>query len=617
MLDLRNEFIMATVKTGYGNKEGFITPKHLNFYKARSKHIGAIIPEPLYLDKGLRELPTQIGIDTDDKLIGLKELTDVIHQNRAKAIAHLNHPGRMVNPKIPGNYCVSSSDKVCENGGAIPTALDNYGMEKIKNLFTEAAIRAEKSGFDYIEIQFGHGYLFGQFISKDVNDRKDQYGGSFENRIKFPLEVLDAVKQVTNLGIIARISGDEMTPKGIKIDEMQKFSKILAKKGISAIHVSAGTACSTPPWFFQHMFVPKEKTWQLADKIREVVTIPVIYVGQINEFKDIDKIKLQSKNSFIAVGRPLVADPDFVGKYLGKVKGNLRPCLACSEGCLGGVKSGKGLGCTVNPLVGKEYYVLEKTQNPKNIAVIGGGLAGMTAALTLKQRGHEVKIFEKKKLGGQFNLAHLPPHKHSLIKLVQYLTKEIADHAIEIIYKEAITDDLAKYDEIVIATGSVPQIAPIEGLKEYFWAEVLEEHNIPKNTKSLVIGGGLIGTEIASMLLSKANKVIMVEMMDEVARGMEMIERKLTLKALKNKDVNIFTNTRVKKISGKKVYIEGDGFKKTLKDIDLIILATGMKSYNPFSNGILNKRIYIVGDANKVGKAQDVIEDAFQTANTI
>ncbi len=617
MIILKNEFIMATVKTGYGNKDGVVTQKHLNFYKARSNYIGAIIPEPLYIDKGLRELPTQMGVDTDEKLAGLKELTDSIHQFGAKVIAHLNHPGRMANPIVPDNYFVSSTDKACENGGAVPVALDLEGLKKIKKLFASAAVRAEKAGFDYLEIQFGHGYLFAQFIAATVNDRKDEYGGSFENRIKFPLEVLEAVQKATNLEIIARISGDDMTPKGIKIAEMQKFAIILARKGVGAIHVSAGTACATPPWFFQHMFVPKGKTWQLADKIREVIDIPVIYVGQINEFKDIDSIKEKAKNSFIALGRPLVADPDFVGKYLGKVKENLRPCLACSEGCLGGVKSGQGLGCTVNPLVGKEDFVMKKTQNPKKIAVIGGGLAGMTAAITLKQRGHEVVLFEKNKLGGQFNLAHLPPHKHSLIKIIQYLTKEIRDHKITVICKEAKAADFAKYDEILIATGSTPQIAPIEGLKDYFWAEVLEEHNIPINTKSLVIGGGLIGTEVANLLLSKGNKVVMVEMMDEVARGMEMIERKLTLKALQNENVNIFVNTSVTKISGKKVSIEGDGLKQILEDIDHIILATGMKSYNPFNKNVFDKPVHKIGDANKVGKAKDAIESAFQVANLI
>lgn len=617
MISLRNEFIMAPVKTGYSDKSGIVTKKHLNFYSARSKHVGAVIPEPLYLDKGLRELPTQMGIDADDKIEGLKSLTGEIHKHGAKAIAHLNHPGRMANPKIPYNYFVSSTAKACENGGATPVVLDKDGIIKVKTLFVEAAIRAEKANFDYLEIQFGLGYLFAQFISKAVNEREDEYGGSFANRIKFPLEVLEAIQKATNLDIIARITGDEMTPKGFKADEMQEFAKILEEKGVSAIHVTAGTACSTPPWYFQHMFVPKGKTWQLADSIREKINIPVIYVGQINEFEDIEKIKSKEGNNFIALGRPLISDPDFVGKYLGQVDGNIRPCMACSEGCLGGVKSGKGLGCTVNPLVGKEDLVINKTSKPKNIAIVGGGLAGLTAAITLKQRGHKATLFEKEKLGGQFNLAYLPPHKQSLKKIVTYYEKEIRDNKIEVINKEAKGKDLDKYDEIIIATGSVPAIAPINGLKEYSWAEILEEKNIPENKRTLVVGGGLIGTEVANKLLSKGNKVFLVEMMDEVARGMEMIERKLTLMALQNDNVEIFVKTAVKKISGKEVMIEGDNFSKTLENIDHIILATGMKPHNPIGQNGYEKPIHIIGDADKVGKAQDAIENAFETVINI
>lgn len=185
-------------------------------------------------------------------------MTNTIHQGGSKAKAHLNHPGRMVNPKIPSNYFVSSTAKACENGGAMPTVLDFVGLEKVKNLFVQTSIRAKKAGFDYIELQFGHGYLLSQFISKAVNNRKDEYGGSFENRIKFPLE------------IIARISGDEMTPNGNKIDEMQEFSKILAKKGVNAIHVSAGTACSIPPWFLQHMFALKPKLGNWLIKLEKL-----------------------------------------------------------------------------------------------------------------------------------------------------------------------------------------------------------------------------------------------------------------------------------------------------------------------------------------------------------
>jgi len=159
MMNLKNPFIMAPVKLGYSDTSGEVKEKHIEFYSLRSRDIGAVAVEPLYLDKGLREIPTQLGIDSDQKIEGLKRLADVIHKNGAQVIAHLNHPGRMANPKIPGNYFVSSTDKPCENGGAAPKAITEQDMDSIKNLFKSASIRAKEAGFDIIELQLGHGYL--------------------------------------------------------------------------------------------------------------------------------------------------------------------------------------------------------------------------------------------------------------------------------------------------------------------------------------------------------------------------------------------------------------------------------------------------------------------------
>ncbi len=193
MLPLKNQFIFAPIKTGYSNGSGVVTDRHLAFYKRRSQYLGAIIPEPFFLDKGLRELPTQMGIDDDKKMEGLKKLVDTIHQSDTKAIAHLNHPGRMANPKIQGNYFFSSTDRPCENGGATPKRMERKDIKNAVDLYVKAATRAKKAGFDIVELQFGHGYLLSQFLSPFVNDRSDEFGGSFENRIKFPLEIFQSL----------------------------------------------------------------------------------------------------------------------------------------------------------------------------------------------------------------------------------------------------------------------------------------------------------------------------------------------------------------------------------------------------------------------------------------
>lgn len=616
MLQLRNEFIVPPLKLGYTTGDGKVNKRHLDFYGQRSKYAGAVVIEPFYLDKGLRELPTQLGIDSDDKLEGLKELNDLIHRYGAKTIAHLNHPGRMAHPKIPGNYFWSSTGKACENGGATPVAMDRHMMDKVTGLFTETAQRAEKADFDFIELQLGHGYLMAQFLSPAVNKREDEYNGSLENRARFPLEVLQAVKNAVNIPVIARISGEEMMPGGFGLEEMRLFSRMVEKTGVAALHITAGSVCSTPPWFFQHMFIPKGKTWQLASEIKKEVSIPIIYVGQINTFEDIKTLKKEHRAEFIAVGRALVADPDFIGKYQGKVEGNVRPCLACSEGCLGNVKQGKGLGCVVNPTVNTTLGLPQPADRKKQIAIVGGGLAGLQAAVTLSERGHNVTLYEKGELGGQFNLAHLPPQKNSLKKIVDFYKKEIERLPVKVIYEEATAEKLKKasYDEVVMATGAIPVIPPIEGLTEYYWTEFLKDDQLPENQKVLIIGGGLIGVEMASKLVDNGNKVIIVEMLDEVARGMEILERKFTLNKLKEKKVEIFTGLKARKVEGSKVTLENKEHKTLeINGVDKIIISTGMRSYIPFEKDGL-PGFYKIGDAQQPRKAEDAIREGYSLA---
>lgn len=618
MKKLKNQFIFAPIKLGFC-KDGKVNERHLAFYKQRSEFLGAIIPEPLYIDKGLREIPTQLGIDDDDKISGLKKITALLHKTNTQAIAHLNHPGRMANPKIPENYFVSATQKACENGGATPEKLDEKGMEKVIDLFVQAAKRAEKAGFDIIELQFGHGYLLAQFLSPKVNDRNDEFGGSFENRTKFPLQVLTAVKDSVELPIIARISGDEMMEDGIKLPEMIEFSKLLKINGIAAIHVSAGTVCSTPPWYFQHMFVPKGKTWEFARKIKKEAEIPVIAVGQINEHKDLDFLLQDKQLDYLAIGRALVADPDFLGKYLGKCTGEFAPCLACAEGCLGGVKSGKGLQCLVNPEVGKESEEFQPAKEPKKIAVIGGGLAGMEAAMILAKRGHSVDLYEKKTLGGQFIYAPLTPNKKSMKKLIPYFEKELETRKVHIQKKMVETyEEIADYEIVILATGSQPTVPSIEGLENFSWAEILLPENLPSDKNVLIIGGGLIGVDIATALIPKNNKVTIVKRTTDFGEDMEMLAKKLSLAIMKKNNTHFSDHTHIKKIDGKTVFAEKNGKPITFEDIDLIVVSTGMKSYNPLQKKLTGKiPTFIIGDAKKIGNAQDAISSGYEIAKTI
>lgn len=613
----KNKFIMAPLKLGYcHNKDGFVNERHIDFYKKRAKHLGAVILEPLYIDNRLRENPFQLGIDNDDKIVGLAKIVKLLHETNTKAIAHINHPGRMANPAIPNSYSWSASSIPCPTTGVAPIEMTREMMDDAKGLIIAAAQRAEKAGFDMVEIQAGYGYLLMQFLSPATNHRTDEYGGSLVNRMRYPLEVIGDTIQNIKIPVMCRVTADEMLSNGFSLDEAIVFAKEMEKAGVSLIHVTTGSACTSPPWFYQHMFTQKGKTWKDAYELKKVLSIPVVFHGRIGSAEDISFIEKNYKAEYVALGRSLVADENFVGKILGVIHEPVRPCLACSEECLGGVRSGKGLGCVVNPTVNKQKELLEAPAiTPKRIVVVGGGLAGMQAAVTLKKRGHSVVLFEKSKLGGQFNLAYLPPKKEGLEKIIDYYIELVNHLKIEVRIEEATADTIEGLNPelVIMATGSTPAVPAIEGLNRYHWAEILQ--NPPEDSKVVIIGGGLIGTELASSLVDKNNQVIIVELLDEVARDMEMLERKLTLQKLTDKGVTILTKHKVVKIEQDKVVVlSNDEEEKQITNVDHIIVSTGMKPYKPFKPKIPT---IFIGDANKPAKAADAIHSAFELACSI
>jgi 2,4-dienoyl-CoA reductase-like NADH-dependent reductase (Old Yellow Enzyme family)/thioredoxin reductase len=619
-IKLRNNFLMSAVKTGYGNGDGKITDRHIAFWDKRSKHVAAVIFEPFYIDRRVRELPTQIGIDSDEKIDDHKKLVETVHKNGAKAIAHLNHPGRMANPKIPGNIYVSSSDIQCPNGGQKPYSLSLEEIKTVQRQYIDAAIRAEKAGYDLIELQFGLGYLIAQFLSPATNKRNDSYGGSIENRIRFGLEILRGIKSEINLPVIVRISGDEKILGGLTIEDSILIVKIIEEENVAAIHVTSGNVCESAAWYYQHHFIPKGATWQLSKKIKENTYLPVIAVGQITEPADVETILNEKMADYVSIGRALIADPDFVGKCLHLVEGDIRPCSSCLTGCLGRIKIGKGLQCEINPEVGRELEPLIPAGNKKSYAVVGGGMAGMEAAITLLGRGHKVTLYEKNKLGGQFNFAPLPSQKSSLQKQIDYLKNQL--HGISIVNKEAKPEDLigGYYHGVVLAVGSKPFIPPIDGLKEYKWAEILFQTSIPQNKKVLIIGGGLIGVEIANTLVEYGNKIIIIEMLEDIARDMEMVTRKLNIDKLEKNGVTVYTETKIKRISGSSVFLKRRNAFDDLRidNIDVFVVAAGMRPDNQLFSELENKiPLYAVGDADKVGDVVSAVQSAYFTCKEL
>ena len=299
------------------------------------------------------------------------------------------------------------------------------------------------------------------------------------------------------------------------------------------------------------------------------------------------------------------------------MSGNIRPCLACAEGCHGGVKSGQGLQCLVNPEVGRGTEVYELARQPKHFAIIGGGIAGMEAAIILKKRGHGVDLYEKNRLGGQFNLAPLTPNKKSMGRLVPYFVERLKKYGINIIFKEVTKADiLTGYDGVIFATGSEPKIPVIPGLDKFYRADILLRKNLPENQKILIIGGGLIGVDIATALIPLNNKVIIVKRTTDFGEDMEMIAKNLSLKIMRDSGTVFSDHTNIKKVEGKTVFAEKNGEDIRFDDIDTIVVSTGMTSYIPFKPEF-KIPVYYTGDAREAGNAQSAIYNAYKLALTL
>jgi len=285
----------------------------------------------------------------------------------------------------------------------------------------------------------------------------------------------------------------------------------------------------------------------------------------------------------------------------------------------GGVKSGQGLQCLVNPEVGQESDIVKKAKNFRKFAVVGGGLAGMEVGITLRKRGHSVDLYEKDKLGGQFNLAPLTPNKKSMALLVPYFIEEVKNNDVNVIFKEVTASEIiSKYDSVILATGSIPSVPQITGLDKFYGADILLEQNLPRDKIVLIIGGGLIGVDIATAIIPLNNQVIILKRTSDFGEDMEMIAKNLSLKMMQEKGTIFSDHTLIKKIEGNTVFAERNGEYIQFNDIDIIVVSTGMKSYNPLEKEIKNKMpVYVIGDARHPGNAQDAIGDAYKTAKNL
>jgi 2,4-dienoyl-CoA reductase-like NADH-dependent reductase (Old Yellow Enzyme family)/thioredoxin reductase len=629
-LALPNRIVMTTVKLGYSNLSGEVTDRHKAFYMRRAiGGVGLITTEPLFIHPNGREIPTQLGVHEDALIPGLKNLTDSVHAAGGLVMAHINHAGRAANPKlIAAEDLVSASEVLCPSNQVMPRALRLDEIEQIEFAFGKAAHRIRHSGFDAIEIPFSHGYLIHQFLSPHTNRRKDKYGGSFENRFRFGSEIMDIVRSQVgdNFPIIVRMNATDYVEGGLEIADALNLAKRLEHAGANALSITSGTMCESVPFCLYPTGTPKHNLLPMSARIRETTDLPVIVAGRIRTPEIARQALLDGQADLIGLGRPLLADPDWVRKTEKGDEQAILLCAACHQGCLAQLRKGVGTGCVFNPLTGHEHDLkIEPSDQPKEIVVVGAGLAGLESATVAAQRGHKVTLYEQEnRVGGQFNLAAKAPHKEEFLDIVQQKELIAGRVGVDIHLGTRVTKEMLKNtqsDVIILATGGIPLETHFPGLEDSNWllaADVLDGAASVNSRTAFVIGGGMVGLETADFLASMDLKVTLVEMLEDIGGDMDILAKTMLIKRLKEAEVDIFTRTKVIRIEKDSVIVQ-QAHREVELPFETIVIATGICANRELPDAFQNSEleVHVIGDAVEPRKAINAIQEGFNVGNMI
>lgn len=675
-VEIKNRIVMAPMCMGFGQYNGCATETMMDYYEERAKGgVGLIFTEITRINDitGASSFG-QLGMSHDYQIPALREMADRIHKHNCKIMVELHHPGRQnlglmigtvpicnIGSKLMGNLytkiltqaVIPQGKKLqdkhivprtvapskCERSKMSDSVNRELSVNEIKRIicqFIEGAVRVKKAGCDGVELHAAHGYLIQQFLSPNTNKRTDQYGGSLENRMRFLLEIIDGIR--SNCGkdfpIVVRLTVDEMyseigqNGKGYNLEEGIKMAKILSDKGIDAIDVSSAAYDTFNYWLEPTTFTPGWRKY-LASEVKKVVDIPVIAANLIRSPKQAEMQLEEGTQDFISLGRPLIADPHWPNKVKSGNENLIKRCvccLYCFESMMKGAYKYTHGNCSVNPFVGRENVSLKQNGNGRKVLIIGAGCAGLTAAELLSKRGFDVTVLEKEsKQGGQLNLASKPPHKEKINWVCEDLLSNAINSGAKVLFDiKADKNIIASYSpEIVITATGGNAIHPksFNGDNVVTVTQVLNGSIDISNKKVAVIGSGMTGLETSELLVSKGNKVTVVEMADKIAPGAWFQQLDDALPVLEKAGTEFLTSHKLLSVSSSGIELENLKEKKAVAiKVDLVVLSLGVRSDNSLYNVIKNSdsyKVYNIGDSNKIGRIANATESAYQLVMNI
>lgn len=624
-MTVANRFVMSPMGNNFANTDGTMSERSASYYGARAKGgFGLITFEATVVYKEAKGGPRKPCLYDDSAISSFQAAIAACHQAGAKVSIQLQHAGPEGNTKITGYPLKAASAIPASCGRETPEAITREELYRLIECYGDAALRAKKAGADAVEIHCAHGYLVSTFISARTNKRVDEFGGSFENRMRLPKLIIENIRKKAgdSLAILCRINATDDVEGGQTAQDAAAVASYLEKEcGVDGLHISRAVhlhdECMWAPSLIHGGFSADYVT-----EIKRAVSVPIITVGRYTEPQYAELMIAEGRADLVAFGRQSIADPEMPNKVKEGRLDLMNPCIGCLQGCVPNMFKGEPITCLVNPLAGREAD-FKPAETKKTVMVIGGGPGGLYAAFTAAQRGHSVTLYEKGDiLGGNMRLAAYPPGKGDITNMVRSYIAKCEEYGVKMILNTEVTPSLVaeeKPDAVIVATGSNPLVLPIPGINEtgVIHAGDLLDGKAAVGKKVLVVGGGMVGCEVADFLGELGHEVTVIELRDQLGPDVIPEHRKFLMKDFDTYKVQGVTGAKVAQFFTDGVsYTLADGTEGRLEGFDNVVLAMGYRNNDTISEEIkkIVAETYVIGDAVKARKALDATAEGLNAA---